>query len=43
MVVSLSALHAGRKILTLNSVRGFVDPWAIVWLEELDKLKDAMN
>jgi hypothetical protein len=44
MTVSLSALHAGRplppgRFLVLISVRGFVDPRAIVWLEGLGQLK----
>jgi hypothetical protein len=46
MAVRLSALHSGQplhpgRFLVLISVRGWVDPRAIVWLEGLDKLKNT--
>jgi hypothetical protein len=48
MVVRLSALRAGRpllpeRFLVLISVRGLVDPRAIVRLEELGQLKNPMT
>jgi hypothetical protein len=44
MAVRLSALRAGRalppgRVLELISVRGSVDPRAIVWLEGLGQFK----
>jgi hypothetical protein len=48
MVVKLSALRAGRPVLpgrflVLIFVRGFVDPRAIVGLEELGQLKNPVT
>jgi hypothetical protein len=48
MVARLSALHAGRflppgKFLVLISVRGWVDPRAMVRLEGLGKLKKSTS
>jgi hypothetical protein len=48
MAARLSALHAGhllspKKFLVLISVRGWVDPRAIVWLEGLGKLKKSTS
>jgi hypothetical protein len=48
MVVRLSALHAGRplppgRFLVLISVRGWVNPRAIVQLEVLGQLKNPMT
>jgi hypothetical protein len=45
MAVRLSALRAGHplplgRFLVLISVRGLVDPRAIVWLEGLGQLKN---
>jgi hypothetical protein len=48
MAVNLSALRAGRhltpgRFLVLISLRGWVDPRAVVRLEELGKLKNPMT
>jgi hypothetical protein len=48
MAVRLSALCAGRssspgRFLVLISIRGWVDPTAIVWLERLGQLKNPMT
>jgi hypothetical protein len=48
MVVRLSVLHASRpllpgRLLVLISVRGWVHPRAIVWLEGLSQLKNPMT
>jgi hypothetical protein len=46
MAVRLSALRSGRRLpsgrfLVLNSVRSWVDPRAILWLEGLGQLKKS--
>jgi hypothetical protein len=48
MVVRLSALHTGRplppgRFLLLISVRGLVDPRAMVRLEGLGQLKNSLT
>jgi hypothetical protein len=40
---ALVSLHPPGKFLVLISVRGWVDPRAIVWLEGLDQLKNPMT
>jgi hypothetical protein len=45
MAAKLSALRAGRflapgRFLVLISIRGWIDPRVIVWLEEISKLKN---
>jgi hypothetical protein len=48
MAVRLSALRAGRpltpgRFLVLISLKGWVDPWAIVRLEGLGELKNPIT